>query len=139
MKQQKKASEKKEKEHILVPAEITVGELAERIKRPATELIKNLMMLGQMASVNEIIDFDTAALILDDMGFETELEVIVTKEDILFNDVEDAPEDLQPRPPWLWVTLTMVKPHFLMLSVKPPLHLQRQVVLRSTLVLTRLI
>ena len=56
-------------------------------------------MLGQMASVNEIIDFDTAALILDDMGFETELEVIVTKEDILFNDVEDAPEDLQPRPP----------------------------------------
>ncbi len=96
---QKKAPEKKEKEHVLVPAEITVGELAERIKRPATELIKNLMMLGQMASVNETIDYDTAALILDDMGFETELEIIVTKEDILFNDVEDKPEDLEPRPP----------------------------------------
>ena len=96
---QKKAPEKKEKEHVLVPNEITVGELAERIKRPATELIKNLMMLGQMATVNETIDFDTASLILDDMGFEAELEIIVTKEDILFNDTEDAPEDLQPRPP----------------------------------------
>ena len=96
---QKKAPEKKEKEHVLVPNEITVGELAERIKRPATELIKNLMMLGQMATVNETIDFDTASFILEDMGFETELEIIVTKEDILFNDTEDAPEDLQPRPP----------------------------------------
>ena len=98
-KQHKKAPEKKEKIHVLVPAEITVGELAERIDRPATELIKNLMMLGQMANVNESIDYDTASLILDDMGFETELEIIVTKEDILFNDTDDAPEDLVPRPP----------------------------------------
>ena len=98
-KQHKKAPEKKEKIHVLVPAEITVGELAERINRPATEIIKNLMMLGQMANVNETVDYDTASLILDDMGFETELEIIVTKEDILFNDTEDAPEDLKPRPP----------------------------------------
>lgn len=98
-KQHKKAPEKKEKIHVLVPAEITVGELAERIDRPATELIKNLMMLGQMANVNESIDYDTASLILDDMGFETELEIIVTKEDILFNDTDDAPEDLVSRPP----------------------------------------
>ncbi len=99
MKQQKKAPEKKEKVKVLVPAEITVGELAERIARPATEIIKNLMLLGQMATVNENIDYETASLILDDMGFETELEVIVTKEDILFNDVEDSQEDLLPRPP----------------------------------------
>ncbi len=99
IKQPKKVVEVKQKEHILVPAEITVGELAERAKRPATELIKNLMMLGQMASVNEVIDYETASLILDDMGFETELEVIITKEDILFNDTEDAPEDLEARPP----------------------------------------
>ena len=99
VKQPKKTVEVKEKEHVIVPAEITVGELAERIKRPATELIKNLMMLGQMASVNEVIDYETASLILDDMGFETELEIIITKEDILFNDTEDAPEDLEPRPP----------------------------------------
>jgi translation initiation factor IF-2 len=98
-KQHKKAPEKKEKIHVLVPAEITVGELAEHIDRPATELIKNLMMLGQMANVNESIDYDTASLILDDMGFETELEIIVTKEDILFNDTDDAPEDLVSRPP----------------------------------------
>ncbi|MDP4118329.1 MAG: translation initiation factor IF-2 [Bacillota bacterium] len=99
LKQQKRAAEKKAKKKVLVPNEITVGELADRIERPATEIIKNLMMLGQMVAVNETIDYDTASLILDDMGFETQLEIIVTKEDILFNDMEDVAEDLKPRPP----------------------------------------
>ncbi|MBQ3053873.1 MAG: translation initiation factor IF-2 [Clostridia bacterium] len=94
-----KKAEKKEKEHVIIPAEATVGEIADIVKRPATDLIKSLMMLGQMASVNETIDYETASLILEDMGFETELEVIITKEDILFNDAPDNEEDLQPRPP----------------------------------------
>lgn len=93
------AKEKKEKLHVLIPDEITVGELAERMQKQAAEIIKNLMMLGTMAGINDTIDFDTASLIAEELGAEVEKEVIVTDEDILFNDVPDAPEDLKPRPP----------------------------------------
>ncbi len=94
--------EKKEKQeiiHVLIPDEITVGELAERMKRPATEIIKKLMLLGIMASVNESIDYDTASLIVEELGGTFEKEIILTDEDILFNDTEDAPEMLKPRSP----------------------------------------
>ena len=97
-----KKSEKKEKVekiHVLIPDEITVGELAERMKKPATEVIKKLMLLGIMASVNESLDFDTASLIAEECGCTFEKEIILTDEDILFNDVEDAPETLKPRSP----------------------------------------
>ena len=93
------AKEKKEKLHVLIPDEITVGELAERLKKAAAEIIKNLMMLGTMAGINDTIDFDTASLIAEELGAEVEKEIIVTDEDILFNDVPDAPENLLPRPP----------------------------------------
>ena len=84
--------EKKEVIEVMVPDEITVGELAERMKKPATEIIKKLMLLGIMASVNEVIDFDTATLVVEDFGGTIEKEIIVTEEDKLFNDVEDSPE-----------------------------------------------
>ncbi len=95
----KEKKEKQEKVHVLIPDEITVGELAERMKKPATELIKKLMLLGIMASVNESIDFDTASLIVEELGGTFEKEIILTEEDKLFNDVEDAPEMLKPRSP----------------------------------------
>lgn len=57
------------------------------------------MLLGVMASVSEVIDFDTASLIAEEFNAVLEREIIVTDEDILFNDVEDKEEDLLPRPP----------------------------------------
>lgn len=97
----KKTEKKKvvEKLNVLIPDEITVGELAERMKKPATEVIKKLMLLGIMASVNETLDFDTASLIAEEFECTVEKEIILTDEDILFNDVEDAPETLKPRSP----------------------------------------
>ena len=98
-----KRKEKKEKKeqtiHVLIPDEITVGQLAERMRRPATEVIKKLMLLGIMASVNETIDFDTASLIVEEMGGTFEKEVILTAEDVLFNDEPDTEEQLKPRSP----------------------------------------
>ncbi len=91
--------EKKEVLEVLVPDSITVGELAERLGKPNTEVIKKLMMLGIMASVNEALDFDTASLIVEDFGGKVEHEIILTEEDKLFNDVEDAPESLTSRSP----------------------------------------
>ncbi|MBO5364783.1 MAG: translation initiation factor IF-2 [Clostridia bacterium] len=96
---QPEKKKKVEKIHVLIPDEITVGELAERMKKPATEVIKKLMLLGIMASVNETLDFDTASLITEELGCTFEKEIILTDEDILFNDVEDAPENLKPRDP----------------------------------------
>jgi len=98
-KQVKQAKPKEEKIHVLVPDEITVGELADRMKKPATEIIKRLMMLGTMATVNDNLDFDTASLVAEDLGATVEREIIYTDEDILFNDIPDDEADLEPRPP----------------------------------------
>ncbi len=97
-----KKTEKKKKEekiHVLIPDNITVGELAERMRKPATEIIKKLMLLGIMASVNESLDFDTASLIAEEMGCTFEKEIILTDEEKLFQDTEDAPETLKLRDP----------------------------------------
>ena len=99
LKKTEKKREKAEKIHVLIPDGITVGELAERMKKPATEVIKKLMLLGIMASVNESLDFDTASLIAEEMGCTFEKEIILTDEEKLFKDVEDAPETLKPRSP----------------------------------------
>ena len=98
-KKEAKKEKKEEKLHILIPDEITVGELAERLKKPATEIIKKLMLLGIMASVNENVDFDTASLIAEELGATFEKEIILTEEDKLFNDIPDDPEQLKPRSP----------------------------------------
>jgi len=94
-----KKEKKQEAQVVLVPDNITVGELAERLEKSSTEVIKKLMMLGIMASVNESLDFDTASLIVEDFGAKVEKEIILTEEDKLFNDVEDDPESLVPRSP----------------------------------------
>lgn len=84
---------------IEIPETIAVGEFAEKLGKGAAEVIKKLMLLGVMATVNQSIDFETAQLIAADFGIEIKQEIILTKEDILFQEVEDKPEDLIPRPP----------------------------------------
>mgnify|MGYP004462513477 CR=1 FL=1 len=91
--------EEKAPEVVEIPEEITVGELAQRLDKSAAEIVKKLLMLGIMATITQTIDYDTAALIAEEMGIEVKKEVVLTKEDILFSEEEDRPEDLVPRPP----------------------------------------
>ena len=84
---------------ITVPDEITVGELASRLKVNSGEVVKKLMMMGVMASVNQVIDYDTAYLIGDELGAKVTKEVVVTIEEKLFEEETDAPESLTERAP----------------------------------------
>ena len=97
-KQQFERAKKKQLE-ITIPDEITVSELASRLKKTSAEVIKKLMMMGVMASVNQTIDYDTAYLIADEMGAIATREVVVTIEERLFDESADAPEDLITRTP----------------------------------------
>ena len=90
---------KKQPVKVVIPDEITVGELASRMKKTAAEVVKQLFKLGTFASVSDVIDYDTAALVAMEMGCKVEKEVIVTVEERLIDDHEDAPEDLVPRAP----------------------------------------
>ena len=84
---------------VQIPDEIAVGELASRLKKTASEVIKQLMKLGVMASISQFIDFDTASLVAMELGAEVEHEVIVTIEDRLIDRTEDTEEQLSPRDP----------------------------------------
>ncbi|MBQ4317072.1 MAG: translation initiation factor IF-2 N-terminal domain-containing protein, partial [Clostridia bacterium] len=84
---------------ITVPDTISVTELASRMKTAAAEVIKKLMGMGMMVSVNESIDYDTAYLIADEFGIKVEKEIVVTLEDRLFDESEDAEENLVSRAP----------------------------------------
>ncbi len=95
----KKMEIKPVKLEVEIPDTISVGELASRLKKTAVDVIKKLMGLGQMASVSDVIDFDTAFLIAEEFGAEVKKEVIITAEDSLTLDIEDREEDLQERPP----------------------------------------
>ncbi|MGN1169055.1 MAG: translation initiation factor IF-2, partial [Acutalibacteraceae bacterium] len=84
---------------ITVPEEITVGALAELLHMTAAEVIKKLFTLGQMASVNEVIDYDTAEIVATELGAKCQKEVVITIEDRIIDDSEDEETDLQPRDP----------------------------------------
>jgi len=84
---------------ITVPDEITVGELALRLKKTSAEVIKKLMLMGEMKGVNDVIDYGTAEVIADDFGAKVTKEVVVTIEEKLFTEAEDAEEDLEERAP----------------------------------------
>ena len=84
---------------VQIPDEISVGELASRMKKTGAEVVKCLMKNGVMASLSQIIDFDTAAIIAEELGCKVEKEVVVTIEEKLIDDHEDKPEDLVPRAP----------------------------------------
>ena len=84
---------------VFIPDEISVGELASRMKKTGAEVVKCLMKNGVMASISQFIDFDTAAIIAEEMGCKVEREVVVTIEEKLIDVSEDKPEDLEPRAP----------------------------------------
>jgi len=84
---------------VSIPDEISVGELASRMKKTGAEVVKALMKNGIMASLPQMIDYDTAALIAMDLGCTVEHEVTVTIEEQLIDDHEDRAEDLKPRAP----------------------------------------
>lgn len=90
---------RKQQLKVLIPDEIVVSELASRLKVTASEVIKKLMGLGVMAGINETIDFDTAALVADELGAKVEKEVIVTIEERLIDDEEDPADSLEERCP----------------------------------------
>ncbi len=90
---------KKSPVKVSIPDEISVGELASRMKKTGAEVVKCLMKNGVMASLSQIIDFDTAAIIAEELGCKVEHEVTVTIEEKLIDDHEDKPEDLVPRAP----------------------------------------
>lgn len=89
---------RKQQLRVRIPDTIAVGELAARLKVTATEVIKKLMMLGVMVTINEEIDFDTASLVAEELGAKVEHEVIVTIEERLIDEDDDA-EDTEERCP----------------------------------------
>ena len=90
---------KKPQLHLQLPDEITVGELASMLKMTAAEVIKKLFTLGQMASINDTLDYDTAAIVAEELGAKVEKLVVVTIEDRIIDDSEDDEADLVKRDP----------------------------------------
>ena len=90
---------KKQKLKVSIPEEISVGELASRMKKTGTEVVKCLIRNGVMASLSQIIDYETAAIICEEMGCIPEKEVTVSVEERLIDDHEDTAEELVPRAP----------------------------------------
>ena len=84
---------------VSIPDEISVGELASRMKKTGAEVVRCLIKNGIMASVSEVIDYETAAIIAEEMGCKVEKEVIVTTEERLINDHVDTEDELESRPP----------------------------------------
>lgn len=84
---------------ITIPEHITVKDLAAEMKITSSDVIKKLLSLGIMATINNEVDFDTAYLIAQEYGINATLKNVVTDEDILIDETEDREEDLKPRPP----------------------------------------
>ena len=90
---------KKQQLKVSIPDEINVGELASRMKKTAGEVIKQLIKLGVFASVSDVVDYDTAALVAMELGCKVEKEVVVTVEERLIDDHEDSADELVGRAP----------------------------------------
>lgn len=90
---------RKQQLKVLIPDNIVVSELATRLKVTATEVIKKLMGLGVMATINQEVDFDTAALVAEELGAKVEKEVIVTIEERLIDNSDDDEDNCEERSP----------------------------------------
>ncbi len=91
--------QRRERLQITVGDEITVGDLALKLKINVAEIVKRLMTLGVFAAASDVIDFDTASMVAIEIGAKVEKEVVVTIEDRLIDDTEDVDDNLQPRDP----------------------------------------
>ena len=99
MKKLEQQVQKKVQVTVQIPEEISVGELASRMKRTGADVVKQLIKLGVMASLSDVIDYDTAAIVALEMGAKVEKEVIVTIEDKLIDEHEDSADELKGRDP----------------------------------------
>ncbi|MBQ4322283.1 MAG: translation initiation factor IF-2 [Oscillospiraceae bacterium] len=90
---------KKAPTKVQIPDEISVGELATRMKKNGAEVVRRLVKMGVLASLSDVIDYDTAALVAMELGCKVEHEVIVTIEERLIDDHEDQEEELVERAP----------------------------------------
>ncbi len=99
--QEKMELERKRRQNlkVLIPEEIVVNDLALKLKVTSSEVIKKLISLGVMANITQTIDYDTAAIVAEELDFNVEKEVVVTIEERLFEAEPDNPEDLMPRSP----------------------------------------
>ncbi|WP_411955489.1 translation initiation factor IF-2 [Alkalibacillus sp. S2W] len=95
---QQKQNQSEQIDKITYQGSLTVGELADKLNKDSSEIIKKLMMLGVMATINQQLDSETIELICDDYGVEVEEEVVVDQTDINNYIMEDAEEDLSVRP-----------------------------------------
>ena len=95
----KQAPVKKAPLQVKIPDEIMVSDLASRLKVTAGEVIKRLMLMGVMATLNQTVDYDTAALVTEELGAVPSKEIVVSIEDQLFDTTEDAADDLETRAP----------------------------------------
>ena len=84
---------------VTIPDEISVGELASRMKKTGAEVVRTLIKMKVMASLSDVIDYDTAALVAMELGCKVEHEVVVSIEEQLIDDREDTAEELLPRSP----------------------------------------
>ena len=84
---------------VTLPEEISVGDLALKLKMTAAEVIKKLFLLGQMATINDMLDFDTAEIVATELGAKVQKEVVVTIEDRIIDATEDDDTNLEPRNP----------------------------------------
>ena len=84
---------------ISIPDEITVGELATRLKQNVAKVVAKFMQMGEMHSASDVIDFDSAALVAEEFHAKVEHEVHVSIEERLFVQEEDSADQLVERPP----------------------------------------
>lgn len=84
---------------VITEDTVSVKLLSEKIGKPVSEILKKLLLLGIMSTINSQIDFDTAQLVSSEFGVELEQKIEKTAEDILVEEAEDTPEDLITRPP----------------------------------------
>ncbi len=85
--------------NVTLPEEIIVSDLASALKVKTGEVVKALMMMGVMATVNQMLDFDTASLVAESLGISVTKEVVVSIEEKLFDETEDTEDDLKTRAP----------------------------------------
>ena len=95
----KAAPVKKQPLNVEIPDEIVVSDLAARLKVTVGEVVKRLMLMGMMVTANQTVDFDTAAIVADELGAVVTKEVVVTIEEKLFDTTEDTEDVLKPRAP----------------------------------------
>ena len=97
--EQYEKDKKKHLSNVILPESLSVSELSAKLRTTNVEVVKKLMELGIMARASQIIDYDTAALVAEELGAKVSKEVVVTIEEQLFNDHEDEASELETRPP----------------------------------------